>query len=51
MMQLLEQASRDRVIRIFTYGPCSAAVAAENWLQCVNGLPDDPYKLYLFKSY
>jgi SAM-dependent methyltransferase len=50
MLRLLRTASRDRAIRIFTYGPCSMAVAAENWLHGVNGIPEDPYALCLFAS-
>jgi SAM-dependent methyltransferase len=50
MLKLLHQASRNRAIRIFTYGPCSMPVAGEPWLQCVCGLPDDPYSLCLFAS-
>jgi Histone methylation protein DOT1 len=48
LLRLLQKESEVRVIRIFTYGPCSAKVAAENWLACVNGVPDDPYQLCLF---
>jgi hypothetical protein len=50
MLRLLQTASRDRVIRVFTYGPCSIQLAAENWLYCVKGIPDDPYTLCLFAS-
>lgn len=49
MLRLLQAASRDRVVRILTYGPCSERVAAENWLYCVNGIPADPYSLCLFE--
>ena len=50
MLRLLQAASRDRVVRILTYGPCSEQVAAENWLYCVNGIPADPYTLCLFET-
>ena len=50
VLRLLRTASRGRMIRIFTYGPCSAKVAAEDWLCCRNGIPGDPYQLYLFVS-
>jgi hypothetical protein len=50
MLGLLRQASRDRMIRIFTYGPCSVRVAAEDWLHRVTGIPHDPYTLCLFTS-
>ena len=46
--RLLQAVSRDRVVRILTYGPCSEQVAAENWLYRVNGNPADPYTLCLF---
>jgi hypothetical protein len=48
MLRLLRTASRGKAIRIFTYGPCSMPVAAEEWLCCVNGIPGDPYQLCLF---
>jgi SAM-dependent methyltransferase len=50
LLRLLQNESLARVIRIFTYGPCSAIVAAENWCRCVNGSPVDPYQLCLFVS-
>ncbi len=50
LLRLLRIASRGRAIRIFTYGPCSTPVAAENWLHGVNGIPDEPYALCLFAS-
>jgi hypothetical protein len=48
VLRLLQKESLSRSIRIFTYGPCSAIVAAENWCRCVSGIPDDPYQLCLF---
>jgi hypothetical protein len=51
VLRLLEKESRQRAIRIFTYGPCSARVAAENWCCCVNGIPVDPYQLCLFVNF
>jgi Histone methylation protein DOT1 len=50
LLRLLQKESLARVIRIFTYGPCSAKVVAENWLRCVNGIPGDPYRLCLLVS-
>jgi hypothetical protein len=50
VLRLLRTASRERAIRILTYGPCSMPVATENWLHCVNGIPEDPYVLCLFAS-
>jgi hypothetical protein len=48
VLRLLQKESLSRSIRIFTYGPCSMPVAAEDWLYCRNGIPDDPYQLCLF---
>jgi hypothetical protein len=50
MLGLLRQACRGGMIRLFAYGPCSAKVAAEDWLCRVTGMPDDPYNLCLFTS-
>ena len=48
VLRLLQKESLTRVIRIFTYGPCSVIVAAEDWCRCVTGFPGDPYQLCLF---
>jgi hypothetical protein len=37
-------------ITLFTYGPCSAVVAGESWLRCVNGVADDIYGLCRFEN-
>jgi hypothetical protein len=50
MLIILQNESKKRTIRIFTYGPCSPHVARETWLTCVNGKADNPYKLYEFRS-
>jgi hypothetical protein len=50
LLRLLRTVSGGRTIRVFTYGPCSMPVAAENWLHGVNGIPGDPYALCLFAS-
>jgi precorrin-6B methylase 2 len=50
MLNILQKEAQTRLIRIFTYGPCSPHVARQNWLNCVNGNTDDPYKLYEFRS-
>jgi tetrahydromethanopterin S-methyltransferase subunit G len=47
---LLQKHSFNKMIRIFTYGPCSIEIAEQNWLQCINGKADDVYKLYEFNS-
>jgi precorrin-6B methylase 2 len=51
VLEMLQTESRKRAIRIFTYGPCSAEIALQSWLNCVNGPADDPYKLYEFWSH
>jgi Histone methylation protein DOT1 len=48
VLRLLKKQALSRMIRIFTYGPCSAMVAAENWCCCDHGIPGDPYQLCLF---
>jgi len=50
VLEILQKESLKRPIRIFTYGPCSEAIAQQNWLSCVNGKADDPYQLCEFKS-
>jgi len=50
MLDLLKKESRRRIIRIYTYGPCSAHVVMQNWLRCTNGQGNDIYKLYEFVS-
>jgi hypothetical protein len=48
VLRLLQRECLSRMVRVFTYGPCSAKVVAENWCRCVNGIPDDAYSLCLF---
>jgi hypothetical protein len=50
VLNLLRKQALTRPIRIFTYGPCSFEVAAQNWLSCINGPANDIYQLYEFKS-
>ena len=50
MLEVLQEESRKRAIRVFTYGPCSSRIARQGWLNCVNGGADNPYKLYEFRS-
>ncbi len=51
MLEVLQEESRTRAIKVFTYGPCSPLVARQNWLTCVNGKGDHFYKLYEFRSF
>lgn len=50
MLLILQKESQNRPIRVFTYGPCSSQLTRYNWLTCVNGDENNPYKLYEFKS-
>jgi hypothetical protein len=50
MLDILQAEAQKRAIRIFTYGPCSAVVAREEWLASVNEMGDDLYTLYEFRS-
>jgi len=50
VLNLLNKESRRRIIRIYTYGPCSPHVAMQNWLKCTNGQGNNIYKLYEFVS-
>lgn len=49
-MNILQKVAGKRVIRIFTYGPCSMPIAQLNWLNCITGKVNDIYKLYEFRS-
>ncbi|MEO7174543.1 MAG: hypothetical protein ABI002_02055 [Saprospiraceae bacterium] len=50
VLALLQKVSRKKIIRIFTYGPCSATIAEQNWLNCISGNPYKINKLYEFIS-
>ncbi|MGN6566911.1 MAG: class I SAM-dependent methyltransferase [Flavipsychrobacter sp.] len=50
VLNRLQEQSKKRAIRIFTYGPCSAIVAMQNWLQPLNGTGEDIYELYEYRS-
>lgn len=51
MLNLLQQQAKQRLIRIFTYGPCSSAVARQPLLECINGDGVGLYTLYEFRSF
>ncbi|MET4084106.1 putative RNA methylase [Pedobacter sp. UYP30] len=51
LLALLKKISLQKVIRIFTYGPCSLTISQQNWLKCINGNADNINKLYEFKSF
>lgn len=50
MLAILQKEAAKRVIRIFTYGPCTFPVAQQEWLTCKNGITVNPYELYEFIS-
>lgn len=50
MLDILHRQAEKRIIRIFTYGPCSPVIAKECWLKCINGDGNDIYKLYEFTN-
>jgi len=49
VLDILQKESKKRMIRIFTYGPCSFHVARQNWLYCANGNGDNLLELYEFR--
>ena len=50
MLIILKKQAAKRSIRIYTYGPCSAVVNQEEWLDCADSSPMDVYKVYEFRS-
>lgn len=50
MLTILRKEAATRVIRIFTYGPCTFPVAQQDWLTCKNEVTGNPYELYEFSS-
>ncbi len=50
VLDILQKESWKRMIRIFTYGPCSFHVSRESWLYCANGKGDNLLELYEFRS-
>jgi len=50
MLNILREESKQRRIRIFTYGPCTEEVAKQKWLIPVGQPGVDAYILYEFQS-
>ena len=50
VLKLLREESLQRKIKLITYGPCTAQVASQNWLELTTPLNDDPYQLAVFNS-
>ncbi len=46
----LKKESLRRDIKIITYGPCTAEVASQSWLQCAGAFNSSIYKLNVFSS-
>jgi Histone methylation protein DOT1 len=51
VLDILRQESQQRKIKIITYGPCTAQVASESWLNPVTPDDSNPYKLGIFSSF
>jgi hypothetical protein len=50
VLRRLERESRTRMVRVFTYGPCTARVSRQEWLECVDPSGDHMYRLGAFRS-
>jgi hypothetical protein len=54
LQEVLDKLRREsllRKIKIMTYGPCTAQVAMESWLNCAGPTDDNIYKPAVFSSY
>jgi precorrin-6B methylase 2 len=50
VLEKLRAASRKRMIRLFTIGPCTPIVSRQSWLDSMEQSGDEIYKLAVFKS-
>jgi SAM-dependent methyltransferase len=50
VLAALRKESLQRKIKIITYGPCTARVALQNWLEPITPLADNIYTLEVFSS-
>jgi SAM-dependent methyltransferase len=50
VLAILREESLSRKIKIITYGPCTAQVALQSWLDFVPPIDDNIYKLGVFTS-
>jgi len=50
VLEILHNEAWKKAIKIVTYGPCSAVITQQTWLECVNGCANDPYVLCVFNS-
>lgn len=51
VLDILKKESYHRKITIITYGPCTAQVALQSWLNCAVPAEDHLYKLCVFTSF
>jgi hypothetical protein len=50
VLEILRKESLQRKIKIFTYGPCTAQLALQGWLDFKAPKDDNIYKLGVFTS-
>jgi hypothetical protein len=50
VLDKLRELSRKRIIRIFTYGPCTIEIAKQTWLISTNDNDNEIYRLKEFRS-
>ena len=50
VLERLRRESMGRRIKIISYGPCTAEVAGQSWLESLTPADNDPYKLAFFRS-
>ena len=50
VLEKLRGQSRDRMIRVYTYGPCTLQVSRQSWLKRIDQNGDQVYKLAAFRS-
>jgi len=51
VLELLRRESLGRKIKLITYGPCTAQVALQRWLNCITPKSANIYKLAVFSSF
>ena len=50
VLEALKKRSKKKVIKVFTYGPCSVQVSGQQWLKRISGDTADAYALCEFRS-
>ena len=50
VLNALKKRSKKKIIKVFTYGPCSVQVSAQRWLKRISGDTEDAYALCEFRS-